>query len=809
MGKFNSIEDELSKTKDELKKIKEHDNFLWNILENYSRPFGVAYPDGKLGLVNKAFEELTGYSKEELKNMSWFHDLTPSEYHEMELEKLEELQSTGQPVRYEKEYIKKDGNRVPIELLVHLIRNDDGTPQFYYSFLTDITQRKLSQKEAFIVSEFLRIVNESTDTKNLINNSISFFRKQSNCEAVGIRLREEKDYPYFEARGFPEEFIILENSLCSYDEYGKAELDSTGNPIIECMCGNVICGRTDPELPFFSLKGSFWSNSTSELLASTSEQDRQNRTRNRCNGEGYESVALIPLFVGEQRLGLLQLNDHRKGMFTPGKIAMWERLANYLSIALAKFLAEETLQKSEEKYRQVFNNANDMITLNLLKEDGLPGNFIEVNNVGIERLGYTREEFLNMTPTDIVAEDEQSQIPKNVLNFSESDRIEFNIIHKAKDGRKIPVEVSNHLFELAGKTVALAISRDITARKLAEEALLLSENKYRTLFEENPDFNVLLSKEGTILDANYAATDLIGLTKKDIIGKNLADLNVISKEDLPFHLDKISSVTNEGILKPYEYEFIDKNNNIHSVLVHLKPVLKNEKLDHLLGVGIDITALKEAENEIKASLKEKNILIQEIHHRVKNNMQIISSLLSLQTQYVDDKGAVDLLKESQNRVMSMAMIHEKIYLSKDLIHINFQDYIQNLVSNLFNSYDIKKSRIKPRLEIDDINLNIETAVPCGLIISEIVSNSLKYAFPDNMEGEIYISLKTSGDKFRLIIGDNGVGLPEDFDFENIGSLGLLLVNNLTEQIDGEIKINSKNGTEYDISFKELEYKDRL
>ena len=266
---------------------------------------------------------------------------------------------------------------------------------------------------------------------------------------------------------------------------------------------------------------------------------------------------------------------------------------------------------------------------------------------------------------------------------------------------------------------------------------------------------------------------------------------------------------NGGILKPYEYEFIDKNNNIHSVLIHLKPVLMNERLDHILGVGIDITALKEAENEIKASLKEKNILIQEIHHRVKNNMQIISSLLSLQTQYVDDKEAVDLLKESQNRVMSMAMIHEKIYLSKDLIHINFQDYIRNLVSNLFNSYDVEKYRIKPTLEIDDVNLNIETAVPCGLIISELVSNSLKYAFPDDMEGEIYISLKANSDKFRLIISDNGIGLPEEFDFENIGSLGLLLVNNLTEQIDGEIKINRKNGTEYDISFKELEYKDRL
>ena len=161
---------------------------------------------------------------------------------------------------------------------------------------------------------------------------------------MGVRLKEGDDYPYYEVRGLPEEFVLVENSLCGRDSAGAVVRNSTGEPLIECMCGNVICGRFDPSKPFFTAHGSFWTNCTTELLASTSEADRQGRTPNRCNGEGYESVALMPLCVGEQRLGLLQLNDRRKGMFSPAVIALWERLAGHLAVALAKLRAEDEVR---------------------------------------------------------------------------------------------------------------------------------------------------------------------------------------------------------------------------------------------------------------------------------------------------------------------------------------------------------------------------------------------------------------------------------------------------------------------------------
>jgi PAS domain S-box-containing protein len=199
-------------------------------------------------------------------------------------------------------------------------------------------------------------VNESTGTKDLVQAAATFFQRQSGCEAVGIRLHEGEDYPYFEARGFPTEFVLLESSLCAKDSAGRLIRDTSGDPVIECMCGNVICGRFDPAKEFFTEHGTFWTNSTTDLLRSTTEADRQSRTRNRCNGEGYESVALLPLRLGEQRLGLLQLNDRRKNIFLPKAINMWERLADHLAVALAKFRAEEALRESEQRYRSLFDN---------------------------------------------------------------------------------------------------------------------------------------------------------------------------------------------------------------------------------------------------------------------------------------------------------------------------------------------------------------------------------------------------------------------------------------------------------------------
>ncbi|MBV8887711.1 MAG: hypothetical protein JO235_27465, partial [Chroococcidiopsidaceae cyanobacterium CP_BM_RX_35] len=205
--------------------------------------------------------------------------------------------------------------------------------------------------------------------------------------------------------------------------------------------------------------------------------------------------------------------------------------------------------------------------------------------------------------------------------------------------------------------------------------------------------------------------------------------------------------------------------------------------------------------QIKASLAEKEVLFKEIHHRVKNNLQIISSLLNLQAEYIHDKRDLELFKVSQKRIETMALIHEKLYQSKDLARIEFSEYIQDLVSSLVCSYEVNSSTIHLEMNTEQVLLGLDTAIPCGLIINELVLNSLKHAFPDGRPGEIHISFHVeSNNKIILIISDNGIGFPPGIDFRDTESLGLQLVNSLICQISGHIRMKVNQGTEFQINF---------
>jgi two-component sensor histidine kinase len=222
-------------------------------------------------------------------------------------------------------------------------------------------------------------------------------------------------------------------------------------------------------------------------------------------------------------------------------------------------------------------------------------------------------------------------------------------------------------------------------------------------------------------------------------------------------------------------------------------------------VQAELESRKRAEEQLKVSLKEKEILLKEVHHRVKNNLQIISSLLRLQSDYIKDEKALTSFKDSQSRIRSMALIHEKLYQSKDLVRIDFADYIRDLTANLLRSYTASSQVIDLSINAKDIWLTIDTAIPCGLIINELVSNSLKHAFPTtNAENRIEIDVHSSTDnKFALTVRDNGVGFPEDLDFQDTESLGLQLVCTFIEQLEGSIELDNTRGTTFIMAFSEV------
>ncbi len=339
--------------------------------------------------------------------------------------------------------------------------------------------------------------------------------------------------------------------------------------------------------------------------------------------------------------------------------------------------------------------------------------------------------------------------------------------------------------------------RDINPRKIAESSLQKSEKDYRDIVDNALVGVYKADQSGNILFVNDSIVKMFGYNSKEEIEdlnisslyKNLDDRNIV-----------LENLNNYGKLEEYEVEMVKKNGDILNILAS---TTKNGET--ISGMIMDITDKRKAENEIKRSLKVKDMLLKEIHHRVKNNLMVISSLLSLQSSYIKDEASKSVFRDSQNRARSMALIHELLYQSNDLKSINFGSYINKLTNELYSIYVTDSNMIKLDMDIDDVMIDINTAIPLGLIVNELVSNSMKHAFPNNKDGKIDIKLKLSDGNYSMIISDNGVGFPKDYNIQNSNSLGLKIVNSLTEQIDGEIKIEGINGTTFIINFKEENY----
>ena len=352
----------------------------------------------------------------------------------------------------------------------------------------------------------------------------------------------------------------------------------------------------------------------------------------------------------------------------------------------------------------------------------------------------------------------------------------------------------------------LRSSNFIRVRRLLEERV---EVKTRQLTEKNLELEklslvasrtdnavLIASPDGQIEWVNDGFIRLMGIPKEKLINKILSEINVYTN---------INNEIREAIKNQHSriFESNVTTYNIENLWISstLTPIYDEDgTLKKLVVVDSDITAGKNMQKQIETSLKEKDVLLKEIHHRVKNNLQIIISLLNLQTGYIKDEVTLKAVKDGQSRVRSMALVHEKFYQSDELSEIDFAEYIEKLCHYLYQSYGDKTDRIDVQIKGDKIGLDMDTAMPCGLLVNEIVSNAYKYAFPDQEKGTILIEFKKSNGKMTLFIHDNGIGFPIEYDLEKSESLGMQLIQALTSQLDGELKVSRENGTTFEVSF---------
>jgi PAS domain S-box-containing protein len=464
--------------------------------------------------------------------------------------------------------------------------------------------------------------------------------------------------------------------------------------------------------------------------------------------------------------------------------------------------SETELRLNEEKYRAIYTQAYVGIAL-VDKENE---KFEQVNQRLCDILGFTMEELQTKTIEDLRIKGDLSRLPSGKDFIRRGfERIFDEQRYRNAAGEEVIFNVTISLIkdENAQPLFFVYIYEDITPKRKAEEQIRIQAAKLNAVFESSSHMIWTMDREYKLTSFNNNQIkwlkEVYGL--KPYIGMPMMSGAMISTEDYNSFWKSKADTALAGETLKFETLFESKKGIKYWREIYLNPI-RNER-DEVVEISCiahDISDQKAAEENIKQSLKEKEVLLKEVHHRVKNNLQVISSILNLQSSYVKDKKSLDLLLESQNRIKSMAFVHESLYQTKDFSNIIFSSYVENITSNLVHSYSNPDNPPELNLDLDPIQLNLDTAIPCGLIINELISNALKYAFRDKKGGKLDVSVKMTGNSIRIVIADNGKGFPPDVDFRNTESLGLQLVVTLVDQISGKIELETKKGAKFTIDF---------
>ncbi|QLE58332.1 PAS domain S-box protein [Nostoc sp. TCL26-01] len=429
--------------------------------------------------------------------------------------------------------------------------------------------------------------------------------------------------------------------------------------------------------------------------------------------------------------------------------------------------------------------------------------FSLINEAFADINGVPADEHIGKTIREIVPDlaSQQEQVLHHVLTTGEA-ILDFEITGETL---KLPGVMRTWLasyFPICSETtqpsgVGIVIV-EITERQRAEQMLELQAVITRNMAE---GVCLVRAADSIIVYTNPKFDQMFGYDTGELIGQNVSIVNYVDETTKTEAVAQaIISVVLENDAVTYEVHNIKKDGTAFWCRANTSVFLHPEYGTVLVAVQQDITEQKQAQEKIAASLKEKEVLLQEIHHRVKNNLGIVSSLLQMQCRRTQDPQSTAILQDSQNRIASIALVHEKLYRSQDLAKINFAQYIPDLTTHLFDSYNVSSQQIKLHLQVENVNLDIETAIPLGLIINELVSNALKYAFPEKQQGEIMVKLYQKNEQnLTLIVKDNGVGLPPDFEMKKTKTLGISLVQGLVKQLRGSLKINSHKGTEFEMN----------
>ena len=452
-------------------------------------------------------------------------------------------------------------------------------------------------------------------------------------------------------------------------------------------------------------------------------------------------------------------------------------------------------KRLEDRFRQVVESAPNAMAM--IGADGL----IEMVNAQTERMfGYARAELLGQPIELLVPERYRHNHPNLRGAFFGDPKARpmgagRDLYGLRKDGSEFPVEIGLNPIETEEGAKVLSAIVDISGRKRLEE-------RFRQVVESAPNAMVMIGPGGTIEMINAQTERVFGYDRSELLGKPIETL--VPERFRPNHPTLRTSFFTNPLSRPMgagrDLYGLRKDGSEFAVEIGLNPIETDEGT-MVLSAIVDISDRKQKEERIQAALREKDLLLGEIHHRVKNNLQVVNSLLDLQINRITDPAVLDMLRKSQNRIKSMSLIHQTLYESKDFVQVDFSNFLETMAPTLVTSYAVDTDRVNLTIDAAEVLLPIHSAIPCGLIVNELISNALKHAFPDNRRGEIRISLANDAQgHVTMTVSDDGIGMPEGMHLKQTGTLGLQLVTLLADQLGGTIEMHRANPTQFALRF---------
>jgi len=707
-------------------------------------------------VVSQGCSRITGYNRTELinnKKVSYW-DLIHKDFKVLPTDMLLDISELGS-FSFEYKIIAKDGTEKWVLDQGEAIKDDAGNVIALEGYIADLSARKDSEQQKI---------------------------RAELAEEINIELNKEI-----------KERLRVEEELNTTQQYTKSIIESS----LDVICatdedGNVTEFNLAAQKTFGYSRGEVIGKNVSILYV-----DKSKTLGKQVKKTGfYAGEVLNKRKNGEEFISYLAASvlKNKKGK-TIGLMGVSRDITEIRK-------AQKLLEQSEEQYRDLFENATDLI-----QSVDSEGKILFVNNSWKEALGYTDEEIKKINIFDIISPEKKAhclEVFGKIFKGEKFDNIEVGFI--TKEGKEIIAEGNISVKYEDGKPKSTrGIFRNVTVNRIARNKLIEKEERLSAIINNTKDLILSIDENYNIIEYNQAVEKLV----KHRYGKTVVPGMSVFETINPEWIEPFTAIYKKVFKgKLYREVLTAEEQGATSYFESFYNPIKNAE-GKTTGIAIfsqDITSREINERKVKLALNEKEILLKEVHHRVKNNLQVVSSILNLQSAYIEDENILMLLSESQNRIKSMSFIHEALYQTKDFSSIDFKEYILNLSNNLIHSYQIYGDLVDLVLEVDKVLLNLDQAIPCGLIVNELFSNALKYAFEPNKKGSITISLTHNHkDEIKLIIKDNGKGLPDNFDFRKTESLGLQLVTTLVEQIDGTVNCETKKekGTSFIIEFKKL------